>query len=134
MNLQTDQLVVEVFALRQNHVGTSDVKHFAFIGESGVHVLHTGKFQQDQLLVDVVGGGGDGLAVNVKGFAAGEQCGGDPAGLHPHLAPDAVGVDDAAHTDIFLLHRKLLVLCDIPIIYVFARTGNRRLRPGRAAG
>ena len=59
--------------------------------------------------MDVVGGGGDGLTVNIKGFAAGEKGGGDSAGLHPHFPPDAVGVDDPAHANIFLLHKALLV-------------------------
>ena len=75
----------------------------------GLCLFFAGKFHQHHALVDMIGGGDNGLSVNVKGLAAGEKRGGDPPGLHPHLAPDAVGIDDAAYPDKFLLHKAVLV-------------------------
>ena len=109
IDLQPQQFIVKILSLRENDVGPAEEQVFIFIGQGGVHIVHAGELQQHQLLVDVIRRGGDGLTVDIKGFAAGQQPGGDPAGLHPHLAPDAVGIDDAAYPDKFLLHKALLV-------------------------
>ena len=46
--------------------------------------------------MNVVGGGSDGLAVDIEGLEAGQKGRVTVPGLHPDFAPDAVGVDDTA--------------------------------------
>ena len=58
--------------------------------------------------MDVVCGGPEGLTVQIEGIEAGEEAWREAVRLEPHLAPGAVGVDDAAHGDVFLFHGSLL--------------------------
>ena len=54
--------------------------------------------------MDVIGGGGHGLAVEEEGLELCKKGRIAVPGLDPDLAPDAVGVDDASDVDGFQFH------------------------------
>lgn len=102
---------------------------FIFIGQGGVHIVHAGELQQHQLLVDVIRRGGDGLTVDIKGFAAGQQRGETRRGCtrtSPRM-PWALTMRPTRINSCFIKH-SLSVFDFLPvIIYVFGGAGNRNL-------
>jgi hypothetical protein len=106
----TQQFVVEVLAVGQVGVGAADIQLLVPQVQSGVHIVHTGELHQHQALVDVVGGGGDGLALQQEGGKLREKGRVAVPGLDPDLAPDAVGPHDAAHFDGFQFHGGCLLV------------------------
>ena len=104
IDLEAQEVLVEVLALLQRGVGAADGEGLALIAQGGIHVVHTGKLQQDEALMDVVCRGAEGLAVQIEGLKAGEEVRAQAVRLEPDLAPGAVGVDDPAHGDVFQFH------------------------------
>ena len=55
--------------------------------------------------MDMIGSGGDGLAVHIKGIKLCQKIGIGVPGLDPDFAFDAVGIDDASDLDHFQFHK-----------------------------
>ena len=106
-------------------VGPADIQVLVLIGQGGVHVIHVGELHQNQALVDMVGGRGDGLAVNIEGFEAGEKGRVTVPGLDPDLAVNTVGVDDTADFDHFQFHGDGSFCVDADSIACFSPGGKR---------
>ena len=119
------QLRIKAGALRQLGVCPADIQVLTLQGQGRVHIIHAGELHQHQGLVDVVGSGGDGGPVQIERLELGQEGRVLAVRLYPHLAPDAVGVDDAADFDGFQSHRSAPLGSD-------GTPG--RLRPGQEAG
>ena len=64
------QLRIEALAGGQGGILPADQQVVTLEGQGGVHILHPGKLQQKQVLVDMAGGGYHRSAVQIKGLDA----------------------------------------------------------------